>query len=749
MNIRISMLFSILISFAFGQDCLNATCWGAYVGSKANFSADPCVDFFEFACGGMKNGEYTDDLLETHYTVKPKIGAVFRTSHPTDGALNKINEFYRACDNMDFTSSGLAQAVPHYSSYLTWDTSASASEKKRNRTLSMAYMNLLTEADGFLGTASFPSLDDESHEILLIASSGSIDDEALSSWLGSWLGALGSEFYDNGWPNSFDLDSINATVVYLETIISQATGIYGEASMSQIKELMLKCTRYSSLSDLEAALGDAIDWVLYYQTLFGEHSDVGTIDATWPGSIGKTILVHDASLRAILDIINDDSKANELMDLALVNVWGTKTDQMKAPWNGITGEGSLVSWPMKRNKFGIKPLTRDRRRLQSSNHCDDDKLVAFGSLVLKPYYDQHFDETIITEVKTQATAILNEFNQGLDLNTWMEDATKHEAHRKAEALGVAVGMQENLISDEKFATYLNRFGKVDDYHLENVFRYWIWRNRESLRNPWGTDAERIAEGLDWEGLGASASPLTSNAYYNPLWNKMYILMGILDTPVWSPSMPSALKYGGLNMIIGHEFTHGFDNDGRNYNADGNLIDWWTANDATDFDNQAQCYSDRYSSIPVTLKYGNTGYMDGDQILDEVIADTGVDYSFASFVSQQRDFSTLPHTNDLSAHQLFWLKFGQLWCEVPYDVDDSDTHPQASGRIVGGVSVSRYFARSFQCASGTPMNPYTDETRCSLWATENFDWTDGVPSVQYNTATSLSSLLFIIMFAMLL
>ena len=106
---------------------------------------------------------------EVHERILPQVGQIFQESHPTDGALNKINEFYEACQNMDFSESGLTQAIALYTTYLKWDPSESdENELKRQKSLALANMNLLTDFDGFLGVSPFPSIDNANHELILM-----------------------------------------------------------------------------------------------------------------------------------------------------------------------------------------------------------------------------------------------------------------------------------------------------------------------------------------------------------------------------------------------------------------------------------------------------------------------------------------------------------------------------------------------------------------------------------------------------
>jgi endothelin-converting enzyme/putative endopeptidase len=214
------------------------------------------------------------------------------------------------------------------------------------------------------------------------------------------------------------------------------------------------------------------------------------------------------------------------------------------------------------------------------------------------------------------------------------------------------------------------------------------------------------------------SPPTVNAYYNPAMNEMVFPAGILQPPFFNKAAPESVNYGAIGMVVGHELTHGFDDQGRKYDALGNLAEWWTPAVATEFDRRAACVARQYSgyeSLPGVR-------LNGELTLGENIADLGgLKLAYAAMEAARREGAAPGGEAKVAGfgpEQQFFLGYAQSWC-AKYREEDlrlravTDPHSPPRFRVNGPLSNLPEFAAAFQCAEGTPMVRKAAE-RCEVW-----------------------------------
>jgi endothelin-converting enzyme/putative endopeptidase len=208
------------------------------------------------------------------------------------------------------------------------------------------------------------------------------------------------------------------------------------------------------------------------------------------------------------------------------------------------------------------------------------------------------------------------------------------------------------------------------------------------------------------------SPPTVNAYYDPQANDINFPAGILQPPFFDVRADDALNYGAIGAVIGHELSHGFDDEGRKFDAEGNLKDWWTARDAKEFEKRAQCFVDQYSSYTAIddLK------INGRLTLGENTADNGgVRLAYAAY-KQKVGANLVPERDGLTGEQRFFVGWAQAWCENtrPESVRlqvQTNPHSYEPFRVNGVVSNMPEFAAAFQCKPGAPM---VKPEPCKVW-----------------------------------
>jgi len=204
-----------------------------------------------------------------------------------------------------------------------------------------------------------------------------------------------------------------------------------------------------------------------------------------------------------------------------------------------------------------------------------------------------------------------------------------------------------------------------------------------------------------------------NAYYDPQLNGMVFPAGILQPPFYGVDASLAANLGGMGVVVGHELTHGFDDQGAQYDAAGNLVNWWQPDTERQFKQRTQCVIDQYSRYEVS---GGTK-LNGANTVGENIADIGgVKLSLTAF---RRLRSAAPDTivaDGFTEDQQFFLGFGQAWCaKMRPDFEKMaatiDPHSPAKWRVNGAVSATPEFAHAFRCKAGAKMAPVK---QCVVW-----------------------------------
>jgi putative endopeptidase len=209
------------------------------------------------------------------------------------------------------------------------------------------------------------------------------------------------------------------------------------------------------------------------------------------------------------------------------------------------------------------------------------------------------------------------------------------------------------------------------------------------------------------------TPPTVNAYYNPPENNINFPAGILQPPFYSAKADDAVNYGAIGVVVGHELTHGFDDQGRRYDGTGNLRNWWTAEDAKQFETRAECVVNEYGSFsPV-----DGVHLNGKLTLGENAADNGgIHLAYAALMRDLAE-KTLPKKEDgFTQEQLFFLGYAQVWCQNQTDAESrqraiTDPHSPGEFRVNGVVQNFGEFGKAFGCKVGQPM---VSKNACRVW-----------------------------------
>ncbi|MEY2565423.1 MAG: putative endopeptidase [Verrucomicrobiota bacterium] len=321
-----------------------------------------------------------------------------------------------------------------------------------------------------------------------------------------------------------------------------------------------------------------------------------------------------------------------------------------------------------------------------------------GESLGKLYVADHFPP----EAKARALEMVNNIREALAdrIKTldWMDEPTKQEALKKLAAFTVKIGYPD------KWRDYSNL--KIDrGSFAANVMRgdmFEVERRQRKIGKP----VDRSEWGI---------TPPTVNAYYNPNMNEIVFPAGIMQPPFFDPKADDAVNYGGMGAVIGHEMTHGFDDQGRQFDAVGNLRDWWSKASADEYDKRRKVVVAQYSAAePLPGQHINGELTQGENIADI----GGVKIAFMAFKKAMAKKGPQPAIDGFTPEQRFFLGYAQIWRNTQRDEDLKlrlNTDPHSPGRFRTIIPLSNFeeFQKAFNIPDGSTMVRTVDQ-RVNIW-----------------------------------
>jgi putative endopeptidase len=292
-------------------------------------------------------------------------------------------------------------------------------------------------------------------------------------------------------------------------------------------------------------------------------------------------------------------------------------------------------------------------------------------------------------------AIRDSFSENLPTLTWMDKVTQEKAKEKRDKMEFLIGYPD------KWRAYdfkLDPKNFSSNALTANVFE--LQRTLAKIGKP--------VDRTEWY-----MTPATVNAYYDSSVNQMVFPAGILQPPFYSPKASVAVNMGAMGMVVGHELTHGFDDHGAQYDAYGNLKDWWSPTDKENFKEKTKCVVEQYNKYEALPGL----FVNGALTTGENIADIGgVKFSFQAYRSLRKGDTKTYIADGFTEDQQFFLGFAQAWCANPREEYlklrvATDEHSPSKWRVNGAVSSNPIFAEAFNCKAGKKMRP---ATACIVW-----------------------------------
>jgi predicted metalloendopeptidase len=366
-------------------------------------------------------------------------------------------------------------------------------------------------------------------------------------------------------------------------------------------------------------------------------------------------------------------------------------------WHLLHSEAPLLAKPFLDANFHFfgQTLTGATELKPRWKRCveatDDDLGFALG----QKYVEQNFPPEAKTRVLSMVHEIETMLGQDIQSLDWMTPATKQQALVKLQAVANKIGYPDQW-RDYSSVKIVRGDAVGND---ERATEFEVHR----VLNKIGTPVDPSEWGM---------TPPTVNAYYSPLHNDINFPAGILQPPFFDNRRDAAVNYGAIGSVMGHELTHGFDDQGRQFDAHGNLRNWWTPEDAAEFEKRAECFIKEYSAFtPV-----DDVHLNGKLTLGENTADNGGVHLAFMALMKSLDGKPQPKVDGFTPQQRFFLGYAQLWCqnvrpEAARMRAQTDPHSDGRDRVNGVVGNMPEFGAAFACHVGQPMihNP-----ACRVW-----------------------------------
>jgi endothelin-converting enzyme/putative endopeptidase len=643
--------------------------------SAMDRSVDPCSDFYQFACGGWLRanpipadqsswGRF-NELAERNRRTLKEILEKAASGGPSRAPFEqKIGDFYASCmDEPAIETLGIAALKPEL------DRIAALKAKSELPEL-VAHIH----ATGVAALFSFGSTQDFKDPQSVI---GDADQGG--------LGLPERDYYFRE-----DAKSVELRKQYVAHV-QKMLELLGETSERA-------ALGAESVMDIETALAKAsLDVVarrdpknLYHKMTLMDLASLSP-SFNWARYIAATGAPTIESLNVdVPDFfkgLEDQLKTVDLED------WKTYLR-----WHVVHDAAPALPSPFVAENFAFygKTLTGAQELRPRWKRCVDFTDGALGDALGQKYVEETFGAEGKARMSKMVLALEKAFHQDLSEVAWMTEATRRQALGKLSAIANRIGYPDHWRDYSSV-----QIARAD--FLGNMDRAATFETKRQLAKI-GKPVDRA----EWD-----MTPPTVNAYYNPLMNDINFPAGILQPPFFDRKMDDAVNFGAIGSVIGHEMTHGFDDQGRQFAADGSLSDWWTEGDAKEFEERADCLVQQYGSYVAV----DDVKLDGKLTLGENAADNGgVRIAYMAFMQTLVDAASQPKIDGFSPEQRFFLGWGQIWCanrtpEIERLLAQSDPHSPSRFRVNGVLSNMPEFRAAYGCSPGAPM---VRENACRVW-----------------------------------
>jgi len=640
-------------------------------------TVDPCVDFYQYACGNwIKNTEIPADqpewvsfieLDERNKVVEREIlEKATVESSSRDAVDQKIGDFYASCVDEDAVNAkGIDPVKPML------ERIAATKDKKE-------LIDILAHVHAAGGNALFrfysaPDLHNADQVIAYIDQGGLtlpdrdyyIKDDPKQVEMRKHLVENVTEMFTLAGQTQQQAAESAQTVLRIETALAKA-------SMDRTMRRDPKNRDHKMTKDQALALGPNFSLDSYFSAA-------------------------NAPSFADLNVTNPEffKQVNAVINTEPLAAWKTYTS-----WHVLDASAPWLSKPFVDTNFKLQKALTGQDEIQARwKRCIDATDGALGEALGQKYVDLTFGADGKQRMLKMVDALEASLDQDIKGLDWMSADTKKQAKVKLEAIRNKIGYPD-VWRDYSTLTVVR--GDL----LGNIVRGNEFDSKREIA--------KIGKPLDRKEWGMT--PPTVNAYYSGSFNEIVFPAGILQPPFFDKKMDDAVNFGGIGLVIGHELTHGFDDQGRKYDPKGNLRDWWTPEDGKEFEQRASCIANEYGNFVAVddLK------LNGKLTLGENTADNGgarIAYAaLLHMLAEDKTGKSQEKIDGYTPEQRYFLGFGRVWCEKRRPefsrmLVSVDPHSPGRYRVNGVVQNMPEFQKAWGCKAGQPM---VAQNACHVW-----------------------------------
>eukprot|EP01128_Nolandella_sp_AFSM9_P005038 TRINITY_DN2381_c0_g1_i1.p1 TRINITY_DN2381_c0_g1~~TRINITY_DN2381_c0_g1_i1.p1 ORF type:complete len:677 (-),score=176.62 TRINITY_DN2381_c0_g1_i1:171-2201(-) len=633
-----------------------------------DWTKDPCDNFWEFACGGWINSNTLPgdkSSLTRSFTMIGDHNQEILKDVVTNSEHAKLNTFYESCMDTDALDNLGAKPVKSYLDRISQGTTD---------------INSVMALAGEFALEGLP----------IFVNFGATQDSEVpdNTIAGFYQGGLGLP-YPSLYTDPKSADTRKEYQSFLASLF-EATGLTASVSSVMAKKafaLENKIAQFTLPND------QLVDPFKTYN----------------PMSVSDFLKLSPLPWKTFFDAINVFPQGNVTLDVPrFYSNLTVALESSSSLWeayfsaNLLRAKSPLLSKEFREAHFNFysKYIGGQQEPSPRWRQCIAATDSSLGELLGEYYAEVAFPGKSQTDAVSLLNGILEAMKTDINEISWMDSITRRRALTKLSLVTHQIGKPADPLTYESVYVSTSYFDNIVNSNKFQVSNDFARIDQPTDKSVWEMTADQV------------------NAYYQPTLNLILFPAGILQQPFYNASFPIEMNVGGIGMVMGHELTHGFDNQGRLYNGDGKLTNWWEPATSKKFDEKVQCIIDQYSKFqPIPGVYVNGELTQGENVADN----GGIHNAYRSanaLIGDQWNAPSILNNpgKELTRGQLFFVSFAGGWCTVASDNyyklhTATDPHSPPMFRVLGPLMNLEAFSQTYQCEVGSKMNP-TD--KCVVW-----------------------------------